>query len=109
AECVLAEHKPRGRGVIVDIGSNVGTLLSHFKDLGHPNVQGVEPATNIANIAIKNGVPTINDFFGASVVKALRDAGGVEVLLSSNVVNHADDLRGLLKTASDVLHDDGVF
>jgi hypothetical protein len=77
--------------------------------MGHANIQGVEPARNIADIAVANGIPTLNDFFGAGVVKALRDAGGVEVLLSSNVVNHADDLRGLLKTATEVLHDDGVF
>jgi SAM-dependent methyltransferase len=109
ADCVLAVKTPPRGALIVDIGSNVGTLLSHFKDLGHTNVLGVEPARNIAELAVRNGIPTVNDFFGTAVVPALLEAGGVEILLSSNVVNHADDLRGLLKTATAVLRDDGVF
>jgi SAM-dependent methyltransferase len=109
AECVLAEKTPRPGALIVDIGSNVGTLLSHFKDLGHPNVLGVEPAGNIAKLAVANGIPTLNDFFCDNIVDDLRGRGGVDVLLSSNVVNHADDLRGLLKVGAQVMREDGIF
>ena len=49
-------------GLVVDIGSNVGTLLAAFKNLGSV-VQGVDPSPNIAALAEKNGIPTINDFF----------------------------------------------
>ncbi|HUQ11793.1 MAG TPA: class I SAM-dependent methyltransferase [Steroidobacteraceae bacterium] len=109
AHAVLGVHQPSKGALISDIGSNVGTLLSHFKDAGHSNVIGVEPAGNIAKLAVASGIPTLNNFFDASIVDPLRAAGGVEILLSSNVVNHADDLRGLLRTAREVMKPDGVF
>ena len=109
AEAVLAEKAPAPGALIVDVGSNVGTLLSHFRDLGHANVLGVEPSANISALAVAAGIPTLTDFFGGGVVKALAEAGPVEVLLSANVLNHADDLGALLKTATEVLARDGVF
>jgi SAM-dependent methyltransferase len=109
ADAVLGVHQPSKDALISDIGSNVGTLLSHFKNAGHANVIGVEPASNIARLAVAAGIPTLNNFFDASVVEPLRAAGGVEILLSANVVNHADDLRGLLRTAREVMKPSGVF
>jgi SAM-dependent methyltransferase len=109
ADAVFGVHQPSENALIVDIGSNVGTLLSHFKDAGHAHVVGVEPASNIARLAVSSGIPTLNNFFDGSIVAPLREAGGVEILLSSNVVNHADDLRGLLRTARDVMKPDGIF
>jgi len=109
AAAVLREKTLSPGALIVDIGSNVGTLLSHFKASGQPNVLGVEPSANIAALAVKAGVPTLNEFFSAQVVPPLQTAGEVQVLLSANVLNHADDLGSLLKTASQVLSRDGVF
>jgi SAM-dependent methyltransferase len=109
AESVLGEMRPPPGSLISDIGSNVGTLLSHFKDLGYGHVIGVEPAPNIARLAVTAGIPTLNAFFDSSVVSALRGAGGCEILLSSNVVNHADDLRALLRTARAAMNPSGIF
>lgn len=109
AKAVLVERTPGPNGLVVDIGSNVGTLLGHFQTFGHANVIGVEPSGNISALAIKNGVPTINDFFCDRVIKPLREAGPVEVLLSANVLNHADDLGALFATAKAVLIEDGIF
>ena len=109
AEAVLVERTPDPNGLVVDIGSNVGTLLSHFQSYGYRNVIGVEPSGNISALAVEAGVPTINDFFCERVVAPLREAGPVQVLLSANVLNHADDLGALLATARSVLADAGVF
>ena len=49
----------------VDIGSNDGTLLKGFKRYGY-SVLGVE-ATNIAKIAIEDGIETIQSFFNEQV------------------------------------------
>jgi SAM-dependent methyltransferase len=100
ADAVLKFKVPSPGGLVVDIGSNVGTLLSHFLEMGFTNVMGVEPSRNISELAVKAGVPTLNDFFSDNAV---------QVLLSANVLNHADDLAGLLRTAKAVLADDGVF
>ena len=106
---VLRDRTPSGDASIVDIGSNVGTLLSHFQAAGFANVRGVEPSANIAALAEKSGVPTLVDFFHAGIVGELTDRAKVDVLLSSNVVNHADDLPALLATADAVLSDTGRF
>ena len=109
AQAVVEEVKFPPDSLIVDIGSNVGTLLLHFKNFGYDNVLGVEPAKNIAKIAVVSGVPTINEFFGLKAATEINRFGSVKVLLSSNVVNHADDLVGLLTIAKRVLSDSGIF
>lgn len=109
AEAVIAEKAPGKDGLIVDIGSNVGTLLSHFRDHGHPNIIGVEPSRNIAELAITKGVPTINDFFCKNVIEPLRKAGPAKIVVSANVVNHADELGALLNTVKGVLAEGGIF
>lgn len=109
AEAVLAIRGESAQALIADIGSNDGTLLKHFRDLGYPNVLGIEPAANIAAIARRAGIRTINDFFGSSAVPEIRKFGKVGVLLSANVVNHADDIPGLLATAHAVLDEQGIF
>ncbi|MDP3655589.1 MAG: class I SAM-dependent methyltransferase [Brevundimonas sp.] len=108
-EAVLAYAKPASDALVVDIGSNVGTLLSHFQNAGYGNVLGIEPSHNIARHAVQNGVPTLNEFFDAKAAAGISRAGQIEVLLSSNVVNHADDLPALLETAQSVLSPSGSF
>jgi SAM-dependent methyltransferase len=109
AEALIEQlNLPHG-SLIVDIGSNVGTLLTHFKSFGYQNVLGVEPSRNISRIAIKSGIPTINEFFNHKAAAEINSIGSVDLLLSSNVVNHADDLIGLLSTARKVLSDSGIF
>lgn len=109
SESVLREIDLPPDALVVDIGSNVGTLLSHFKHAGHPNVLGVEPSANISSLAVAAGIPTLNEFFDAKAAAGIKKIGQVEVLLSSNVVNHADDLTGLLRTAKEVLSSTGLF
>lgn len=110
SEAVLEQTRVSQHARIVDIGSNVGTLLSHFKDAGYQNVLGVEPSSNIARLATSAGIPTLVEFFDARAAEQLMMRfGPVDVLLSSNVVNHADDVAGILQTAKHVLAPKGVF
>lgn len=108
-DAVLAVKPLASDALVVDIGSNVGTLLSHFQNAGHVNVLGIEPSGNISRVAIGNGVPTINDFFNEAAAVQIAAKGQVEVLLSSNVVNHADDIPALLRVARSILSPTGVF
>lgn len=109
SDSVLGEADLAHDALIVDIGSNVGTLLSHFKEAGYTNVLGVEPSGNISRLAINAGIPTLNNFFDSKAAASICKLGQVEVLLSSNVLNHADDLVGLLRTAKEVLSPSGIF
>ena len=64
AEEVIKRANIKKGDLVVDIGSNIGTLLNAFKNFG-AEIQGVDPAPNIAALAEKNGIPTINDFFNS--------------------------------------------
>jgi SAM-dependent methyltransferase len=106
---VLADRPIAADALVVDIGSNVGTLLSHFRDAGYSNVLGIEPSHNISAIARDAGIPTITDFFDQTVAEEIDGRGGVELLLSSNVVNHADNIPAFFATARSVLKPGGRF
>jgi SAM-dependent methyltransferase len=95
--------------VVVDIGSNVGTLLSSFKELGM-KVHGVDPAPNIAKIANESGIDTLCDFFGESSVEPiLQKTGKVDVIVGTNVFAHIDDLHEVLRAIGGLLNESGVF
>ncbi len=72
-------------------------------------VLGIEPAANIASDAMKNGIPTRNEFFGRKYAAQLRSEGmAADVLLGNNVLAHVDDLRGFVAGAASLLKDGGI-
>ncbi len=96
------------KGLIVDIGSNDGTLLHPFKEKGM-RVVGVEP-TNAADVANKNGIPTFKTFFNKeSVAKVLKKYGPADVITATNVFAHINDTASLVKNVKQLLSKDGVF
>lgn len=95
--------------LVVDLGSNDGVFLKPMKGLGI-RVIGVEPAENIARIAMANGVPTINSFFDESAKdEILTHYGKADLVTASNVFAHADDLDGITKNVLKILKDHGTF
>ncbi len=95
--------------LVIDIGSNVGVLLSGFKKRGC-EVLGFDPAENIALIAQKNGIPTIPTFFNSKKAEdALRNNKKAKVITATNVFAHIDDLNDLMKGVDLMLDDDGIF
>lgn len=95
--------------LVVDIGGNDGTFLKHLKNMGM-RVLNVEPAKNIADIAIKNGVETINDYFTRTSAGKICDTyGNAKVIVATNVFTHVDNLDDLIYGVKELLSDDGVF
>ncbi|MBA7535106.1 hypothetical protein ES705_27357 [subsurface metagenome] len=106
---VMINFKLSNESLIVDIGSNDGTLLKEFKKVDS-KVIGVEPAINIAKIAEDSGVKTINDFFSEDVAKKIvKENGKADAITATNVFAHIFDLDELLKGVSYLLKDDGIF
>lgn len=98
---------PRG-SLTVDIGSNDGTVLQGFKNVGM-RVLGVEP-TNIAKIAVADGIPTVNQFFSVEVARAiLAEHGPAAIVTAANVFAHVSRLSELLSGVREMLTDDGMF
>lgn len=93
--------------LVVDIGGNDGTLLTELKD--HCRVLNVEPAKNIAEISLKKGIETVNDFFLQAVYGIITKYGHAKVVTANNVIAHTDSVKELFFGVKELLADDGVF
>lgn len=91
---------------VLDIGSNDGTQLRHFKALGY-DVLGIEPANKPASIADHAGVPTIRRFFSLETASELGRK--FHVVNASGVFFHLEELHSVTDGIREVLRDDGVF
>ena len=95
--------------LVIDIGSNDGTLLSVFKEK-HLNVLGIDPARNIAKTASAKGIETWPEFFNHSTVeKILETKGRAAIITANNVFAHIDNLSGLVRSIRSLLKPRGVF
>lgn len=98
----------RGDALVIDIGSNDGSILEGFKARGN-RVLGVEP-TKIAQIAVANGIPTVNAFFDREVAQRIvREHGQAGLVTAANVFAHVNRLTTLLEGIGDLLEDGGWF
>jgi C-methyltransferase C-terminal domain/Methyltransferase domain/Putative zinc binding domain len=94
--------------LVVDIGSNDGTLLSNFHQAGHP-VQGIEP-TNAGKLANAAGIPTLMSFFNRSAAAAVTaQRGKARLVTAANVFAHIENVHEVVDCILDLLSDDGIF
>lgn len=97
------------KDLVIDIGSNVGVLLSGFKTVG-ARVLGIDPAERMCEIANKNGIETIHGFFSESLVhEIVKTKGMAAVITGTNVVAHINDLHALVRGLQSLLGKKGVF
>jgi len=93
--------------LVVDIGSNDGTLLSNFAPFA--KVLGITPE-DIGKLAIAKGIPTIQDYFRAeTVAKVKKEYGKAKIITAANVFAHIEDVNGVLDNIVLLLRPDGVF
>lgn len=89
---------------VLEIASNTGIFLKKFQERGC-EVLGVEPATNIAEVAEKSGIATRNEFFNAANAGKLKaEWGAADLILGRHVFAHIDDLRDLLAGLETISH-----
>ena len=94
--------------LVVDIGSNDGSLLRYFKEKGL-NTLGVEP-TNISKIANKNGINTIQSFFNKNISeKIIKEQGRAKLITSTNVFAHMSTLGDVMEGITKLLDKDGYY
>ena len=109
AKSVVRRCQLPSGSLVVDIGSNDGTLLKHFRNEGM-TILGVEPATHIANNASSNGIQTLNNFFDIDVVRHIvQEYGKAKLVTANNVFANIDDLLSWVSAVKDLLADDGIF
>jgi hypothetical protein len=94
--------------LVIDIGSNDGTLLTNFQKGGH-RVLGIEP-TDVGDIANQRGIPTIKRYFGTEVAREVkRKYGPASVVTAANCFAHMEDVHAIVDGVLEMLKDDGVF
>lgn len=106
-ESIISRLRLKPGDLVVEIGSNDGTLLRFFKEAGM-RVLGVDPAANIAPDAAE--IETVADFFNAEVAGRIREKyGPAKAICAYNVCAHIDDFRGVIDGVSSLLAPDGQF
>jgi SAM-dependent methyltransferase len=95
--------------LVVEFGSNDGTLLGFFRDRGM-RVQGVDPAALISVEATARGIPTQADFFSEHLANQLAESvGQADLILSNNVMANIDDLDDIIRGIRRLLKPTGAY
>jgi SAM-dependent methyltransferase len=108
AEGLIKKYSLKPNDLVIDIGSNDGTLLSGFNGTGI-KVVGVEP-TNIAKIANANGIETVQSFFDIKTSEGIKQKyGQASLIVTTNTFAHMQTLGEVIMGAYNLLKDDGVL
>jgi SAM-dependent methyltransferase len=94
---------------VVEVASNDGYLLQYFVQRNVP-VLGIEPAANVAKVAVGKGVPTSVRFFGTQFAKELVGEGrSADLIAGNNVLAQVPDLNDFVEGLRTLLKPDGVL
>ena len=96
-------------GFVVEIACNDGILLKPLNDLGVRCI-GIDPATNIVEVARKKGLNVINDFFGENLAEnIIKKFGFADIVVANAVFAHVDDMADMTSGISKILCKSGSF
>lgn len=108
AENIMQQNLPQN-SLAIDIGSNDGTFLQALKRRGF-QVLGIEPSKHIAELAKKEGIPTIQNYFGENTaIQIKNDYGPAHFISTNNVFANIDDLDDIVNGICVLLEDDGIY
>ena len=94
---------------VMEIASNDGYLLQHFLAEGIP-VLGIEPAANVARVAVEKGIPTTVQFFGTDTAKRIAaEHGQARLLLGNNVLAHVPGINDFVGGMKLLLSPQGII
>lgn len=109
AHIAVDEYGVRSGDLVIDVGSNDGSLLRCFQKLGC-KVLGIDPVQHIAERAIASGIPTLPEFLTSAVAQKIKqEHGGAAAVCAFNVYAHTDDLAGMTGSIRDMLASNGIF
>ena len=108
AQDVYEEFLQKNDSFVVEIGSNDGSLLKEFKKLG-TSILGIEPATNLSELANQSNITTKNTFFSSQISKEIIKSRHASVVIANNVIAHIEDLQDLMYGIKILIGNHGVF
>jgi SAM-dependent methyltransferase len=105
----VREHSLGPQSQVVEIASNDGYLLQHFKAVGVPCL-GIEPAANVARVARDRGIETVTEFFSTSLARRLVSGKRrADLIIGNNVFAHAPDINDFVDGIRCLLKPAGRF
>jgi predicted TPR repeat methyltransferase len=105
---LIDEYRLTEKSTVVEIASNDGYLLQHFKTQGI-QVHGVEPSARQANIALEKDISTDCTFFDSGCAEAMvAQSGMVDMIIANNVIAHVPEVEDFLNGVAILLKDNGV-
>ncbi|MBV9837843.1 MAG: class I SAM-dependent methyltransferase [Solirubrobacterales bacterium] len=107
AQRMVRERQLGPEALVIELASNDGYLLQHYRDAGVP-VLGIDPAQNIAAVANERGIPTRAEFFGPELARELAGRQRPDVVHANNVLAHVPDLNGFVEGLGVLLGDHGT-
>ena len=94
---------------VVELGSNTGPILKHLKAKGIRHL-GIEPSSNVAEVARAEGIETLCEFFDAALGERIAaEHGRADAMLAANVMCHIPDLHSVARGVRNLLKPDGVL
>ena len=109
AKDIVKQYNPSSDNYVLDIGSNDGTFLRFFKNMGY-RIIGVDPAKEISKKATEEGITTINDFFNLETARKIKNTySEASIITANNVFAHCDDLQGMTQAVNMLLAPNGIF
>ncbi|MCX9014406.1 MAG: class I SAM-dependent methyltransferase [Candidatus Methanoperedens sp.] len=94
---------------VVEVASNDGCVLNYFKNL-NVNILGVEPAENIAKVAVDSGIETYIDFFNEDNARTIKEKyGSADVILARHVFAHVPEIHSFMRGLKLLLSTNGVI
>jgi SAM-dependent methyltransferase len=108
ADQVVERFGINKRSHVVELASNDGYLLQFFHERQVP-VLGIEPAANVAKVALQKGIPTLVEFFGVDTARTLLPNSAADLLIGNNVLAHVPDLNDFVAGMKVLLKPSGVI
>src|SRR5207249_1201297 len=109
AEKMVRHHTNSSNDLIIDIGCNNGLFLGCCKEKG-VRVLGIDPADNLTEIAAKRGIDIVGEYFGTQTGKMVAQKyPGAAVVVTTNTLNHIDDLHDFMGGITLILGPEGIF
>ena len=106
---IIDAYKLPTNSLVIDIGSNDGTLLRPFKNAGY-RVLGIDPAGEIAKMATESGIETIPELMSLSLAGNIRKKWGeAHIVCMFNAFAHADNMGDIAESIRAMLAPGGIF
>tara|TARA_X000001036_G_scaffold373419_1_gene361307 strand:+ start:1159 stop:2394 length:1236 start_codon:yes stop_codon:yes gene_type:complete len=93
--------------LVIELASNDGYMLKNFASKGI-NVLGIDPAKNVAEVAIRDGIDTVVEYFGKDVAEKIVKSSDPDLVIANNVLAHVPDINDFVSGIEVLLRSGGI-